>query len=53
MGTGLHGENGLDPETSISLLKTYILPILTYGLEILLPEVIVLISYIQQDLLHL
>jgi hypothetical protein len=26
MGTGLHGENGLDPETSISLLKTYILP---------------------------
>jgi hypothetical protein len=23
MGTGLHGENGLDPETSISLLKTY------------------------------
>ena len=24
MGTGLHGENGLDPETSISLLKTYI-----------------------------
>jgi hypothetical protein len=32
MGTGLHGENGLDPETSISLLKTYILPISTYGL---------------------
>ena len=31
MGTGLHGENSLDPETSISLLKTYILPILTYG----------------------
>ena len=29
MGTGLHGENGLDPVTSISLLKTYILPILT------------------------
>ena len=31
MGTGLHGENGLDPETSISLLKTYILPILNKG----------------------
>jgi hypothetical protein len=38
MGTGLHGENGLDPETSISLLNTYILPILTYGLEIVIPK---------------
>jgi hypothetical protein len=38
MGTGLHGENGLDPETSISLLKIYILPILTYGLEIVIPK---------------
>jgi hypothetical protein len=38
MGTGLHGEHGLDPETSISLLKTYILPILTYGLEIVIPK---------------
>jgi hypothetical protein len=38
MGTGLHGENGLDPETLISLLKTYILPILTYGLEIVIPK---------------
>jgi hypothetical protein len=38
MGTGLHGENGLDPETSISLLKTNILPILTYGLEIVIPK---------------
>jgi hypothetical protein len=38
MGTGLHGENGLDPVTSISLLKTYILPILTYGLEIVIPK---------------
>jgi hypothetical protein len=38
MGTGLHGKNGLDPETSISLLKTYILPILTYGLEIVIPK---------------
>jgi hypothetical protein len=33
----LHGENGIDPETSISLLRTYVLPILYYGLEILLP----------------
>jgi hypothetical protein len=39
MGIGLHGENGIDPETSISLLRTYryVLPILYYGLEILLP----------------
>ena len=38
MGTGLHGENGLDSKTSIALIRTYILPILTYGLEILLPK---------------
>ncbi|CAC5384795.1 unnamed protein product [Mytilus coruscus] len=37
MGTGLHGRNGLDPETVITLLKTYIMPILTHGWEILLP----------------
>ena len=37
MGVGLHGENGIDPETSISLLRTYVLPISYYGLEILLP----------------
>ena len=37
MGVGLHGENGIDPETTISLLRTYVLPILYYGLEILLP----------------
>jgi hypothetical protein len=36
MGVGLHGENGIDPETTISLLRTYVLPILYYGLEILL-----------------
>ena len=37
MRVGLHGENGIDPETTISLLRTYVLPILYYGLEILLP----------------
>ena len=37
MGTGLHGENGLDPETSISLLQTYVLPVLFYGLEVVIP----------------
>ncbi|CAC5405005.1 unnamed protein product [Mytilus coruscus] len=38
MGAGLHGRNGLDPETVITLLNTYVMPILTYGLEILLPK---------------
>jgi hypothetical protein len=37
MGAGLQGENEFDPETSISLLGIYILPILYYGFEILLP----------------
>ena len=37
MGTGLHGSNGLDPETSIHILQTYVIPILVYGLEVLLP----------------
>ena len=35
MGSGLHGENGLDPETSIHLLQTYVLPILVYGMEVI------------------
>ena len=35
---GLHGENGLDPETCLHLISIYILPVLTYGLEIILPE---------------
>lgn len=34
MASGLHGTNGLDPETSIHLLNIYVLPILLYGLEI-------------------
>ncbi|MEW8547754.1 MAG: reverse transcriptase family protein, partial [Candidatus Thiodiazotropha sp.] len=38
MGAGLHGQNGLDPDTSIHVLQTYILPILVYGLEVLLPR---------------
>lgn len=35
LATGLHGSDSLDPESTIHLLKTYVLPILTYGLEIL------------------
>ena len=34
-GSGLHGKNGLNPLTCISVWKTYIIPVLTYGLEIL------------------
>jgi hypothetical protein len=37
MGSGLHGENGLDPATAISILRTYVIPIMLYGLETLLP----------------
>ena len=38
MGLGLHGYNGLDPETAIHIYQTYVLPTLAYGLEIMLPE---------------
>ena len=37
MGAGLLGENGLDPDTSIHLLQTYVIPLLVYGLEVVLP----------------
>ena len=35
IGTGLHGTNGLDPVTSYKIYKTYVLPRLIYGLEVL------------------
>ena len=38
MSSGLHGENGLDIETSVHLLKVYVIPVLVYGLEIYLPR---------------
>ena len=38
MGVGLHGENGLDPPTAMSIMNTYILPIMLYGLEIVTPS---------------
>ena len=37
MPVWLHGVNGLDPETSLHLIRLYVLPVLTYGLEIILP----------------
>ena len=38
MGSVFHGRNGIDPETIISLIKTYVLSVLSYGLEIFLPS---------------
>ena len=47
MGAGLHGENGLDPDTSIHLLQTYVIPILVYGLEVVLPTGSIWTSWIR------
>ena len=35
MSSGLHGNNGLDPATSLHLLNIYVMPILTYGLDVI------------------
>ena len=37
MDAGLHGENGLDPETAVSLLQTYMFLVLYYGMKIITP----------------
>ena len=38
MASGLHGENGLDPETSIHLPQICVLPVMVYGLDVVLPK---------------
>ena len=38
MSSGLHGENGLDPETAVHLKQTYVIPVLVYGTEVVLPK---------------
>jgi hypothetical protein len=38
VSAGFHGNNGLDPSTSIHILKTYVIPTITYGLEVLIPD---------------
>ena len=38
MSSGLHGENGLDPKTAIHLMQTYVIPVLVYGMEVVLPK---------------
>ena len=37
-GGGYHGNNGLDPDTLIHLFKTYITPVLLYGMELIIPK---------------
>ena len=38
VSSGLHGENGLDLETDIHLMQTYVLQVLIYGMEVVLPR---------------
>ena len=38
MSAGLYGNNGLDPETCLQLFQTYVIPVLIYGLEVILPK---------------
>ena len=38
MSAGFHGNNGLDLSTSIHILKTYVIPTITYGLDVLIPD---------------
>jgi hypothetical protein len=37
-GCGFHEHNGLDPESLLHIYKTYITPVLLYGMELLLPS---------------
>ena len=43
-GGGYHGNNGLDPDTLIHLFKTYITPVLLYGMELIIPKATPLIQ---------
>ena len=36
--SGFHGYNGLDVDTMLHLYKIYILPVLLYGLKLILPQ---------------
>ena len=38
MSAGFHGNNGLDPSTCIHIMKTYVVPTLLYGLEVITPD---------------
>ena len=43
-GGGYHGHNGLDPDTLIHLFKTYITPVLLYGMDLIIPKATPLIQ---------
>ncbi|MEW8548514.1 MAG: reverse transcriptase domain-containing protein, partial [Candidatus Thiodiazotropha sp.] len=36
ISAGFQGNNGLDPDTSVHILQTYVVPVLVYGLEVVL-----------------
>ena len=38
MTAGLHGENGLDPQTVVHIFQVYLLPVLLNGLEVAVPS---------------
>ena len=38
MPAGLHGENGLDPQTVVHIFQVYVIPVLLYGLEVAVPS---------------
>ncbi|KAH3775008.1 hypothetical protein DPMN_176403 [Dreissena polymorpha] len=38
LGAGLHGHNGLDYKSMLDLYKSFVLPVLTYGIEIFTPK---------------
>ncbi|KAH3708889.1 hypothetical protein DPMN_068348 [Dreissena polymorpha] len=37
LAAGLHGHNGLDHKSMLDLYKSFVLPVLTYGIEIFTP----------------
>ena len=38
MPAGLHGENGLDPQTAVHVFQIYVLPVILYGMEVAVPS---------------
>ena len=38
MSSGMDGHNGLDSDTNLHLVKIYVLPLLLYGPELVLPS---------------
>ncbi|KAH3703940.1 hypothetical protein DPMN_158647 [Dreissena polymorpha] len=38
LGAGLHGHNGLDHKSMLGFYKSFVLPVLTYGIEIFTPK---------------